>query len=115
MPTTLRSRNAQSGRSFFTPRDYQLGRFGARAFGRRGLGAFRSGVRAAEDIESPSNILIAREAAVMPNTAGTNATEPSTRLRCSQSLTPFSPPGQTQRKPPSSYARSTGGIGDSSL
>ena len=34
--------------------------------------------------------------------AGTKAAEPSMRLRCSQSCWPFSPPGHTQRKPPSS-------------
>jgi len=58
--------------------------------------------------------LIATDAAVAPNTDGTNETEPSTRFLRSQSLTPFSPPGHTQRKAPSSYASACGAIGDSS-
>ena len=71
----------------------------ANRFGRRG--------RAASSVRGtgrgiPSSSLTATDAAVMPNTDGTNATEPSTRFLCSQSLTPFWPPGHTHWNAPSS-------------
>ena len=61
---------------------------------RAGAGASGSTTRGSGS-GMPSSSLIATDAAVSPNTDGTNATEPSTRFLCSQSLMPFWPPGHT--------------------
>src|SRR5690606_27064450 len=92
---------------------HQLGGGGASRLGRRGRGAAGSGARG-RGSGSPRSSLIATDAAAMPNTDGTTSTEPSTRCRCSQSLTPLWPPGQTHWNAPSSYASARGAIGGSS-